>query len=209
MQRIIAFNRVSVDGYFSAPDGSLGWVVPDPELDRSVMATADRVAATTTGPEPGTILFGRRTYEMFESFWPKALDAPGPTSPDPHGPGSASVEMRAMAIWINAAKKVVFSRTRKTVTWSNSHLRGEFDPAEIEAMKRRSGGGIIVFGSGSIASRLTEHGLIDEYQVIVSPLLLGGGHSLIRGVANALRLDLLEAKPFPSGNVMLRYAPAR
>ncbi len=74
MQRIIAFNRVSVDGYFSTPDGSLGWVVPDPELDRSVMASADRVAATTTGPEPGTILFGRRTYEMFESFWPKALD---------------------------------------------------------------------------------------------------------------------------------------
>lgn len=208
MQRIIAFNRVSVDGYFSAPDGSLGWVVPDPEMDRSIMASADRVAATTTGPDSGTILFGRRTYEMFESFWPKALDASGQTAPDPHGPGSASVEMRAMAVWINAARKVVFSRTRQSVTWSNSHLRAEFDPQEIEAMKRRPGSDILVFGSGSIASLLAQHDLIDEYQFVVSPLLLGAGRSLISGVRRSLALKLLEAKPFPSGNVMLRYARA-
>src|SRR2546427_6428182 len=129
MRRIIVFNRVSADGYFAAADGNLNWVVPDPELDRSVMATADRVAARATGPDSGTILFGRRTYEMFESFWPKALDGAG-TSPDPHGPGRSSVEMRGMAIWINAAKKVVFSRTRKSVTWSNSRLLHEFDPRE-------------------------------------------------------------------------------
>jgi len=204
MKRIIAFNRVSADGYFSAKDGNLNWVVPDPELDRSVMASADRSAATTPGQDPGTILFGRRTYEMFESFWPRALDGSGEVR-DPHSPGHASVEMRGMAIWINAAKKVVYSRTRKSVTWSNSRLLPAFDPQEIEAMKRQSGGDILVFGSGSIASLLTQYGLIDEYQLVVSPILLGDGRSLLSGMPKSLRVDLLEAKAFPSGNVLLRY----
>src|SRR5262245_55221760 len=204
MARIIAFNRVSADGFFSAPDGNLNWVVPDPELDRSVMAAADRAAAITPGTDPGTILFGRRTYDMFESFWPRALDGTAP-APGPHSPGRASAEMRGMAVWINAAKKVVFSKTRSSVTWSNSRLLQDFDPREIDRMKRQPGADILVFGSGSIASLLTQHGLIDEYQFVVSPVLLGDGRGLLTGVAKHLRLELLEAKAFPSGNVMLRY----
>lgn len=204
MRRIVAFNHVSADGYFAAPDGGLGWVVQDPELDRSIMADADRRAAMESGPDPGTILFGRRTYEQFESFWPHALDG-SRTAPSPHGP-ERSVEMRGMAIWINAAKKIVFSRTRKDVTWSNSSLLRELDPRAIEKMKQQpGGGGMLIFGSGSIASQLTQHGLIDEYQFIVSPLLLGDGRSLLAGVPKSVRLELLEARSFPSGNVLLRY----
>jgi dihydrofolate reductase len=208
MRRILAFNHVSADGYFAAPDGGLGWVVQDPELDRSIMADADRQAAMGSGPDPGTILFGRRTYEQFESFWPHALDD-SRTGPSPHGP-ERSVEMRGMAIWINAAKKVVFSRTRTDVTWSNSILLRELDPGDIEKMKRQpAGGDLLIFGSGSIASQLTRHGLIDEYQFVVSPLLLGDGKSLLTGVPQSVRLELLEAKPFPSGNVMVRYGRAK
>jgi dihydrofolate reductase len=206
MRRILAFNNVSADGYFSAADGSLGWVINDPELDRSIMTDADRQAALGSGPDPGTILFGRRTYEQFESFWPHALDD-SKTAPSPHGPGR-SVEMRGMAIWINAAKKIVFSRTRAAVTWSNSTLVRTFDPREVEQMKRQPGGDILIFGSGSITSLLTRYGLIDEYQFVVNPLLLGDGRSLVTGVPNRLRLELREARPFPSGNVMLRYARA-
>jgi dihydrofolate reductase len=206
MRRILAFNNVSADGYFAGPDGGLGWVIQDPELDRSIMADADRSAALGSGPDPGTILFGRRTYEQFESFWPHALDD-SRTAPSPHGPGR-SVEMRGMAIWINAAKKIVFSRTRQEVTWSNSSLVRTFDPREIEAMKRQPGSDMLIFGSGSIASLLTRHRLIDEYQFVVNSLLLGDGRSLLTGVPHSLRLTLLEARPFPSGNVMLRYARA-
>lgn len=199
MRRIVLFDRVSADGYFASPDGSLNWVIPDEELDR-------QAAAASEGP--GTILFGRRTYQQFESFWPHALND-APTAPSPHRPGHASPELRAIAVWINEATKVVFSKTLQQVTWKNSRVLHELDPREIEALKREPGADMLIFGSGSIASQLTAHALIDEYQLIVSPLLLGSGRSLISGVPKSLRLDLLEAKPYRSGNVMLRYEPSR
>lgn len=193
MRRIVAFNRVSADGYFAAPDGGLEWVVPEPELDRSA---ADNLGGADT------ILFGRRTYEMFESFWPHAVDE------DPHAPGRHAPEIRAMAEWINDAEKLVFSRTRKEVPWANSRLLPAFDPGDVQALKDGPGKDIMIFGSGSVVSQLTEHGLIDEYRFVVGPVLLGTGTPLVSGVSRRLRLELLESTAYPSGNVMLRYAAA-
>jgi dihydrofolate reductase len=196
MRRIVMFNRVSADGYFATPDGNLDWVVPEEQIDK---AGADSLA------DSDTILLGRRTYDMFESFWPHALDDTA-TATDPHDAARRSPEIRAMAVWINNATKLVVSKSRKDVTWKNSRLLREIDPREIEGIKRQPGKTIMIFGSGSIVSQLTEHGLIDEYHFIVGPIVLGGGRSLLTGVSNRLPLDLLEAKPFPSGNVALRYA---
>jgi dihydrofolate reductase len=199
MRRLVLFDRVSADGYFAGADGSLDWVIPEDELDRSA-------AAASQGP--GTILFGRRTYQQFESFWPHALSERA-TARDPHRPGRASPELRAMAVWINEATKVVFSKTLERVTWKNSRLVRGLDPRDIAALKQEPGTDMLLFGSGTIASQLSAHALIDEYQLIVSPLLLGDGRPLISGMPAHLRLRLLELKPYPSGNVMLRYAPSR
>ena len=195
-RKIVMFNRVSAEGYFAGSDGNLDWVVPEPELEK---------AASEGLPGADTILFGRRTYELFEAVWPHALEDPS-TAPDPHKAGRRTPELRAMAVWINEAAKVVFSKTRKEVAWKNSRLLHEFDPRAIEAMKNQPGKDMMVFGSGSIVSELTAHGLIDEYHFVVSPILLGTGRTLFNGVPNSSRLNLLEAKGFPSGNVMLRYA---
>lgn len=111
-----------------------------------------------------------------------------------------------MAIYLSQATKLVFSRTRKEVTWANSRILPTLDTREIEAMKRQPGQDMMIFGSGSVVSQLTEAGLIDEYRFVVSPLLLGDGRSLLGGVSKRPRLDLLEARAYPSGNVMLRYA---
>jgi dihydrofolate reductase len=195
-RRIVMFNRVSAEGYFTAGDGKLDWTVPDPTLDQQA---ASRLA------EPGTMLFGRKTYDMFESFWPK-ITGDAPTAPNPHAPG-ASREMKAMADWINASEKLVFSRTKKGVTWNNSQLFHELDPEAVAALKQKAGPDIMVFGSGSIVSQLTAHGLIDEYQFVVSPVLLGTGRPPIADVPKRTMLNLVEAKAYPAGNVMLRYAP--
>ena len=112
-----------------------------------------------------------------------------------------------MALWIDEATKIVFSTTRKDVTWRNSRLLHELDPREIEAVKSGPGGDIMLFGSGSIVSQLTQHRLIDEYQFVVGPILLGSGRSLLSDVPVQLKLDLLESRKYRSGNVMLRYAP--
>jgi dihydrofolate reductase len=199
MRRVVTFNWVTADGYFAGPDGNLKWVVPDEGLDR---AAVERI------PGSDTVLFGRRTYELFEGFWRQAA-ADSPTAPDPHHPGRRSREHRAIAAWLNEVTKLVFSRSLKDVTWKNSHLLRVLDPREVEAMKKQPGKDMIIFGSGSIVSQLTQHDLIDEYQFVVCPILLGSGRPLLSGVSKSLRLDLLEAKKYPSGDVLLRYARRR
>jgi dihydrofolate reductase len=102
--------------------------------------------------------------------------------------------------------KLVFSKSLKHATWKNSRVLHELDPREIETMKSQPGKDMIIFGSGTIVSQLTQHGLIDEYQFVVCPILLGSGRPLLSNVSKNLRLDLLEAKQYPSGDVLLRYA---
>jgi dihydrofolate reductase len=97
----------------------------------------------------------------------------------------------------------------KDATWKNSRIVHEFDPREIEAMKHRPGKGMMIFGSGSIVSQLTQHGLIDEYQFVLCPILLAGGRPLLSNVSKEARLKLAEAKPYPSGDVLLRYVLAK
>jgi dihydrofolate reductase len=182
------FNRVTPEGYFSGPDGN--WqslAVPDPELDKS---------AAKGMPSVDTILLGRRTYEIFEAFWPHALETP-----------NLSQEMRAMATTLNESTKIVFSRTLGDVTWKNSRLLHNVDPGEIKAMKQQPGKDMMILGSGSIVSQLTQHRLIDEYQFVISPVLLGRGQPLLSDVSTSMTLELKEAKAFRSGNIMLRYAP--
>jgi dihydrofolate reductase len=196
MRRIVMFNRVTAEGYFAGADGNLDWVVPDREVDR--------IGAEATGAYD-TVLLGRRTYELFDSFWPHALDD-SDSSSDPHGSGARSPEMRAMAVMLNESTKLVFSKTLKSVMWKNSLLRHELDPGEIETLKREPGKDMIVLGSGSIVSQLTQHGLIDEYQIIVSSVLIGSGRPLLSDAPTNRALELQEAKKYPSGNVMLRYS---
>jgi dihydrofolate reductase len=198
MRRIIAFNRVSADGYFTAPDGNLNWVVPEEELDKQ---------ATSNMPSQGALMFGRRTYEMFASFWPQQLDKPAGAE-DPHNPGRRPPEMHAMAVYINSAIKIVFSRTLKDVRWKNSRLLSKFDPREVERIKQEPGPDIMIFGSGTIVSQLAQNNLIDEYQFVVGPVLLGDGRSMVSGISRTVSLKLVEAKPYKSGNVMLRYERA-
>lgn len=193
MRKIIMFNRVSADGYFANEHGALDWTVPDDELDRE---------AAQGMPSAGAMLFGRKTYDIFESFWPHAADE------DPHAAGRRNPSIKTMADWINAAQKVVISKTKQRVTWQNSRLLRTFNPTEIEALKREPGADILVFGSGSIVSLLSQHRLIDEYRFVVGPLLLGRGQPMLRDMPQSLRLTLKDVKQYGSGNVKLCYVPA-
>jgi dihydrofolate reductase len=193
----VTFDWLSADGYFAGRDGGLNWIVPDDEQAK---------AAATGMPGADTVLFGRRTYELFEGFWRNALHD-STTAPDPHRPGQQSKEHRAIAVWMNDAIKLVFSRTLKEVTWNNARLVRELDVAEIIALKQRPGKNMMIFGSSSIVSQLTQHGLIDEYQFVVCPVFLCDGRRLLEGTSKSVKLELLETRTYPSGDISLRYAP--
>ncbi len=199
MRRIIAFNHVSVDGYFADNNGGLDWVVPEDALDDHALANM---------ADADTILFGRKTYEMFEHYWPKAAADPQGAA-DPHGAGQRSPALRRIAAWIDEATKVVFSKSRHEVAWRHSRLVPQFSVGEIEALKRGPGKSMMVFGSGTLASALTEHGLIDEYQFAVAPVILGEGRALIGGVRVHHAVACVESRPLPKGTVLMRYQLTR
>jgi len=196
-RRIVMFNWITANGCFAGADGNLDWVVPD---EQQAKAAVDGI------PFFDTVLFGRRTYELFEKFWDHPVDDSS-TAPDPHHPGQRTREHREISIWLNEMTKLVFSKSLQNATWRNSRVLHELDPHEMETLKNQSGKDMILFGSGSIVSQLTQHSLIDEYQFVVCPIVLGSGRPLLSNVSKNLRLDLLQAKQYESGDVLLRYAP--
>lgn len=182
------FNRVSVDGFFAGPNGEIDWFIADHELDKALheMGQPDAVS-------PDTVLLGRVTYQLFESYWPKVAADP-----------EATREARIIADELSQMTKVVFSKTLKEVSWENTRLvRGDV-AKEVSRLKQGEGSDILIFGSGTIVQQLADEGLIDEYLLAVTPVVLGAGKLLFKDVKK-FNLKLLEARSFKSGNVLLHY----
>ncbi len=108
---------------------------------------------------------------------------------------------------LNAMRKVVVSRTLESAEWNNSTLLREVTPADIEQLKQEPGRDIVIYGSASVVRILTNLGLIDEYQLLVHPVILGGGKPLFQDIKERVRLKLASAKTHPSGVVLLTYQP--
>ena len=185
MRRILVFERITPEGYFTGADGNYeDMVVMDNELDKDMM----------TGTGAVTYLFGRKTYEMMAAYWPKAVGDP-----------NLSPAIQKMARSLNDDEKIVFSSTLRSASWKNTHLLSRLDPEELRKIKEGEGNDMLVIGSGSIVSQLTKHGLIDEYMLVVSPVLLGKGRPLFDGVGSKVQLELKGSKGYSTGNVLLRY----
>jgi len=184
MQRVIAFEQVSLDGFFVDAKGDMSWAhKQDPEWN-------EFSASNASGG--GTLLFGRVTYQMMASFWPT-----------PAALQAAPVVARAM----NEMPKVVFSRTLTKVSWENTTLvKGDL-AAEVRKLKGQTGPGLAILGSGSLVSQLTQAGLIDELQIVVNPIVLGKGRTLFEGVVQKHALRLVKTRAFGNGNVVLCYEP--
>jgi dihydrofolate reductase len=120
---------------------------------------------------------------------------------------AAAERFPVIAARMNSLPKVVFSRTLAVVTWANARLVKSSPAAEIRKMKSEPGPDMTILGSGSIVSQLTQEGLIDEYQVVVFPVVLGQGRTMFDGVTRPLRLRLVTTRTFGNGNVLLRYVP--
>ena len=186
MAKLSAFNNISLDGYFSGKNGEFAWAKShmDPEFNAFVASNAQ------TG---GTLVFGRITYELMASYWPTPLALQS----DP-----------VVAERMNNLPKIVFSRTLSAVAWNNTKLVKADPAAEIRKLKATSAGDLVILGSGSIVSQLAQAGLIDEFQVVVNPVILGEGRTMFDGLKHSLGLKMTRNRIFPSGNAFLCYEPA-
>lgn len=188
MRRIVVFNNVTVDGFFAGPHGEIDWFKADrdPEYDEFSRAQSK------TG---GALIFGRTTYQMMESYWP----TPEAMESNPE-----------MAEVMNNIEKIVFSKTLRAVderdNWRNVRLLHEIRAEDILELKEQNGKDIAILGSGSIVQQLTDLGLIDEYQLVVHPVILGAGKSLLAGVETK-NLRLMQTRAFKNGIVWLCYQP--
>jgi len=175
---------VTLDGYIADTKGDMSWAH---KQDAEWNAFAQENARGG-----GELLFGRITYELMASYWPTPLAVKN----DP-----------LVAERMNQLPKVVFSRTLDRVSWNNTKLVKSDVAAEIRKMQKDSGKDMVILGSGSLVSQLAQEGLVDEYQIVVHPVVLGKGRTMFEGVRKKLPLKLTKTRTFGNGNVFLCYEP--
>jgi len=195
MRKIVVSEFVTLDGVMQAPGGREedtssgfkhgGWSfkfrdhqVPKYKLDE--LAASD------------ALLLGRKTYDIFAAYWPKAKDDAG------------------FAEKMNNLSKHVVSTTLKKVDWNNSKLIKTNVAEEVRKLKQQPGKDILVYGSAKLVNTLLQHDLVDELRLMVHPVVLGSGKRLFDGTADVMKvLKLAESKTFPSGIVLLSYHQAK
>lgn len=184
MGKLIYLLNVSLDGYVETPDHSLAWTTVDEELHSWFNDQLRQLDAS---------LYGRRMYELMAAYWPTAEADP-----------AATPAMRDFArIW-NAMPKVVFSSTLDQVEWNSRLVRG--DVGEELARLRREFDGDLDVGGATLAASFIRRGLVDEYRLVIHPVVLGAGTPFFPPVESPIPLRLTESHRFSSGVVYMGYA---
>jgi dihydrofolate reductase len=186
MGKLASFLMVSLDGYF---EGSKPWELEWHNVDGEFNDFAIRQLDATD-----TLIFGRLTYQGMAAYWSSA---------------QAIQEDPDVATRMNQARKIVVSGTldRPEPQWTNTRLIKTDAINELSRLKQMTDRDLMVLGSSRLTASLMEAGALDELRIIVNPVALGAGHSVLEG-AGKLPLRLLSVKTFDSGNVLLTYAPA-
>jgi dihydrofolate reductase len=187
MRKIIYWVHASLDGNIEGPNGEFDWPAMGPELSAYSIAMNHEV---------DTFLYGRVVWDMMSGFWPHAESM----SDNEH-------DLRFAPIW-RATPKVVFSRTLERVD-GNARVINQNLADEVTALKQQPGKDLLLTGGSSLAAGLTELGLIDEYRIVVHPVVLGGGKPLFLKPKDRIVMQLVESRTFDSRTVLLCYRPCR
>jgi dihydrofolate reductase len=183
MRKLIVWMSISADGYFEGPDRDIGWHRVDEEVHQFAN---DELRLM------GGFLDGRVTHQLMAEFWPTADQQPG-----------ASRQVVEFAqIWRDMPK-VVYSRTLDRAEWNTTLVR-EVVAADVAAMKEQPGGDLVV-GGADVAATMQRLGLIDEYRLLIHPVVIGAGKPLFPP-GSSIDLRLLDSRRFGNGVVYLRYA---
>jgi len=187
MRKLFVSNLVSLDGCLAGPEGDLSWFATGPDFFAYVHKMM---------PTLGALLFGRITYEMMAGYWTKPeveRDAP------------------LVAPFMNELPKLVASRTLSKAPWGRwDNATVTADPVKaVRELKAQAGGDIAIYGSGGLVSTLAEAGLIDEYRLMMNPVILGQGIPMFRGLQKRVPLQLVASEVFDKKMIMLTYHPEK
>ncbi|MEU3272855.1 dihydrofolate reductase family protein [Saccharomonospora sp. NPDC006951] len=193
MGRLVVVNFVSLDGVIQAPlsqdedqDGGFahgGWVVP-----YSDDTIAEYMRTTTTGA--AGLLLGRRSYDILTEAW------------------SGADESEPAVAAMNRMPKYVATRSREALAWNHSFRLEDDLPTAVACLKQRLDGELVTFGSGALVQALTEHDLVDEYRLLLFPVMLGSGKRMFGDAEHPSRFTLTDSTTTPSGVVILSYTNA-
>ncbi len=188
MRHVILQEFVTLNGLAAGPNGNVDFVPAstsgDESFGREQLAFFDAI---------DTIALGRVTYQMFADYWPKVTEG----------------DEKPFADKMNSTPKIVFSRTLERApwgTWDEATILGGNPAAEVSKLKQQPGKNIVIWGSLSLAQLLIGQGLIDEYRLVVCPLVLGSGRRLFSDNV-PVEMTLLNATPTDRGAVSLTYKP--
>jgi dihydrofolate reductase len=184
--KLIYLLNVSLDGFTATPEGDLSWGLVDDEIHTYFNEQLRSLDAS---------LYGRRLYETMAAYWPTGENDPEATEP-----------MREFArIW-NPHPKIVFSNSLDRVEHNSRLVKG--DPGSVLDDLRREFGGDLAVGGPNLAAQFVRRGLVDEYRLVIHPVVLGAGTPYWPELDAPLRLRLVDRQPFQSGVVAERYLPA-
>jgi len=192
-RKIIAALQVSVDGSIEGPNGEMDWAMAEDEDSwKDIFEMLSHV---------DTLILGRRMYPGYEQYWLAVL-----ANPDGVLPFSGRVASKNEIDYARFADRtphIVLSKTLDKVSWKTTRIVRDVE--EIRRLKQQSGKDIYAVGGATLVSSLMNLGLIDEIQLLVNPLILGGGKALFKDVKDRQTLKLVQAKPLKSGKVSLIY----
>jgi len=185
MRKLMVFNSMSLDGFIADTKGDMSWAHKQDEEWNSFMAR--------NASGEGVLVFGRKTYEMMAGYWPTPM---------------AAQNSPLVAKRMNELQKIVFSRTMEKASWQNTTLLKGDLVEDVRRLKQQAGPNLVILGSASMVAQLSDARLIDEYQIAVGSIALGGGKSMFAGIGEKLALKLVSTRSFQNGNVFLTYHPA-
>jgi len=189
MRKVISFMHISLDGFVAGPNGEMNWIKVDEEIFDHV---GKRISETDAA------LYGRKTYQMMEGYWPTAGDKPGASKHD--------IEHSQ---WYKKAHKLVLSKTMEGADPANTTIISDNLADRINEIKQQAGPEILLFGSPTATHSLMQLNLIDGYWLFVNPVILGRGIPLFADVNDKIKLDLLTTRQFTSGVTELNYTVDR
>jgi dihydrofolate reductase len=181
VRKVILFNLITLDGFFAGLNGDISWHQVDEEFNEFSIHQLQ----TCEG-----LIFGRITYQLMADYWTTK---------------QAREDDPIVAELMNSLPKYVFSKTLKAVEWSNTQLmRGEA-VNEMEALKKQPGKDLFIFGSANLSKTFIQNKLIDEFRIMINPIILGRGIPLFTNRGEYLKMNLINSKTFRNGNILLDY----